>query len=684
MGVLAGLLAGLSAGLSGCSQAFLDDDAGPGPADPGPVPDAFVLTDAVTLPPVSVDFADPAHGPFRGGTEVTLRGRGFAGGMTVTFGGRSVAQADLQVLDDHRAIVVTPAGTPGPADVAITVGSDAGMHAGAFTYDPVVVEPPGGSVAGGTFIRVTGLGVAFAAGTQATLDGEPVTGLTIVNAQELTGYTPPGTPGAATLRIVAPEGVEGDGLAPIEVADAFTFEATTASQSGGFGGGLLEGTLNFTVIDDYTGDGIPMAYVVVGDPATSTASGVTDPFGEITLTGPELSGQITLTVGHPKYETGVFAGFDARDATMFLVPLPPDPNDPPPPDTGPFPPGPAPASVGGDLVTGGATAIGTDTGWPLVPEPADGEIKRAYVFATGSDIFSSGAAPQPGGTVDYQPGQTAWHYEIVVRPSPQALVALAGLYNTRTQVFVPYAMGVRRAVIPGPGTVMDDVAIPLDIPLDTAILVRLRDTPPLGAGGPDEYQVTALIDLGGEGVIRLPSAHAEFADGPQVILPSMATIGGPIADASYSFVVGAYTQSTLIPYSARIVRGVRDVSRPVDIDDFVGVPRAVDPPAGGSGSSHRLVMSSDGGKATPAFFYHRLTATDGTPVYRILARGDRLEVPLYDLTGAGLPPLTTQPLIWSVTTVSVPGVTFDSFTYAQLNANLWHAYAAATFNVAFP
>ena len=95
-------------------------------------------------------------------------------------------------------------------------------------------------------------------------------------------------------------------------------------------------------------------------------------------------------------------------------------------------------------------------------------------------------------------------------------------------------------------------------------------------------------------------------------------------------------------------------------------------------------MSSDGGKATPAFFYHRLTATDGTPVYRILARGDRLEVPLYDLTGAGLPPLTTQPLIWSVTTVSVPGVTFDSFTYAQLNANLWHAYAAATFNVAFP
>jgi hypothetical protein len=46
--------------------------------------------------------------------------------------------------------------------------------------------------------------------------------------------------------------------------------------------------------------------------------------------------------------------------------------------------------------------------------------------------------------------------------------------------------------------------------------------------------------------------------------------------------------------------------------------------------------------------------------------------------------MTTEPLVWSVTAVAIPGVDFNAFTYSQLNANLWHAYAAATFNVAFP
>ena len=664
-----------------CSQAFIEDDGGPGVV-PQPSADARLFPDAATLPALSVDYADPSHGPFGGGTQVTLRGRGFAAGMAVAFGGRSIEAAAIQVLDAHRALVTSPAGEPGPADIVVTAGANGTTRQAGFVYDPVTIDPPRGSSAGGTFVRIQGLGTTFGPGTTVSLDGEPLTGVIFVNAQELTGYTPSGEPGAATLRVT-------DGDTAIVAADAYTYVDTTASDTGGFGGGHLDGTLNFTLIDDFTGNGIPNAYVVIGDPATSSWKGVTDPFGQITFSGPGLTGPITVTAGHPKYETGAFVGFDAADATMFVVPLPPDPNDPPP-DFGPAPPGRSPGTVSGDIVFGGSTGLGTDTSWPLVPDPDpthSGEIKRTYIFTTAGDIFGSSPNPGDGGTVDYRPGQDAWHFSIPVRPSAFALVALAGLYNPDGNVFVPYAMGVLRNLVAGPGEDMQNVSIPITVPLDTAILVRLKDTPALGVagtGGPDQYQVTAVIDLGGEGVIRLPNAHATFSDKPEVILPSMAPIGGPISDASYSFVVGAYTAKTFAPYSVRIIRGVRDLSAPVVIDGFLGVPRAVDPPASGSGTVHHLVLGADGGTAHPTFSYQRVTLTDGTPVYRILARGDRAEVPLYDLTGGGLPPLTPMPLLWSVTTIVIPGGSFDTFDYGQLNANLWAAYAADSFSVAFP
>src|SRR5262249_17532045 len=206
----------------------------------------------------------------------------------------------------------------------------------------------------------------------------------------------------------------------------------------------------------------------------------------------------------------------------------------------------------------------------------------------------------PGGTIDFQPGQTSWHYSIPVRPSAFALVAVSGLYNTANGSFVPYAMGVLRNVVVGPGQDLQNMSIPIDTPLDTAILVRLGDAPRIGVAGtsgPDQYQVTALIDLGGEGVIRLPTAHAVFSDKPEVMLTSMAPIGGAVSDASYSFVIGTYTARTFSPYSVRIVRNMRDVSAPVVIDDFLGVPRATDPPNAETSSTHHLVLDFDNGSA---------------------------------------------------------------------------------------
>ncbi|HKA91052.1 MAG TPA: IPT/TIG domain-containing protein, partial [Haliangiales bacterium] len=62
-------------------------------------PDAALPPDGPTLLPLRVDFLDPDHGPFVGGTQATLKGKGFAPGMVVTIGGRNVDATDVDVLD---------------------------------------------------------------------------------------------------------------------------------------------------------------------------------------------------------------------------------------------------------------------------------------------------------------------------------------------------------------------------------------------------------------------------------------------------------------------------------------------------------------------------------------------------------------------------------------------------------
>jgi hypothetical protein len=677
--------------LTACSQALLEGDAGPRPGPTVSV-DAPVFPDGVTLPPLAVDYVDPNHGPFTGGTQVVMRGRGFAAGMAVTFGGHAVAADDLMVLDAHRAIMKTPPGAAGPADIGVVAAGNQTTRQGAFSYDAVDIEPTVGSIAGGTFITIRGLGTGFQDGVKVTFGAAAMTGVQVVNAQELTGYTPPGDPGAVTVTI------QNGSAAPIQVANGFAYEATVNAAEGGFAGGPIAGTLNMTILDDYTGNGVPMAYVVVGDPATAQFHGFTDPFGQITFSGPDLQGPLTVTAAHPKYETGAFVGFDAQNATMFIEPLPPDPTTmpPDPTPTGP-PPSRPPSSVSGDIVFGGTTSIGNDGGWALVPEPDQpGEIKRTYVFPTGRDIFY-GSDTIGGAVVDFVAGQEAWHYQLPVGPSAFALVAVAGIYNPNIDpdgpgplpkgVFVPYAMGVMRNLVVGIGENMTNVTIPIDIPLDTAILVQLTDAPAIGVAGtdgPTEYRVSAVIDLGGEGVIRLPGSRVTFADKPSAILGSLAPIGGVIGDASYSIVAGAYTAGRSEPISLRVVRGVRDLSRPVAISGFLGTPRAVDPPEKGTSATHHLVIGADGGTGTPTFTYHVVIQDNGTPVFRALARGDLTEVPIYDVTVAGLPALTTKPLIWTVNAIEVSDRSFDTFTYGLLNANTWNAYASDSFDVAFP
>ncbi len=685
--------------LAGCTTATPGAGDGGLPGDAGPATDGFSLPDALALPDLNIQFVDPDNGPYTGGTEVTVRGNGFTEDATVLFGGREVEPLDFTFVDSRRILVLTPPGTPGLADVEVRVGDESAALADGFEYEAISVDPDTGSVAGGTYVTLQGFGTHFDDTTTVTFDGAPMTGIEVMNQQRLSGFAPPGVAGSANVR--AQTGAE------VHLArNAYTYVATADPFAGGMGGGPINGTLNVVVLDSTTSNGVDGAYVVVGDPQTSPLQGTADDLGQITFSTPGLVGPVTVTAAALGYETTVFAGFDAQDITIFL-------NRPPDPQPGPYPPGRQNGHIYGHVLFGETLGIGSPH-WDLVPEPrTPTEVKRLYVTTTASSVLSR--AYPPGGWIEYEgfdPDKTAWAFDTVARPAAQAVVAIAGLYDPARDPsgmgvtgFEPFAMGVTRGILVGPGEDVMDVDVVVNIPLDTALLVDLDNPPALntpGWNGPIQYSIRPFVDFGGEGVIAMnknglnpppvpepaPNIYYFEDDSRSILLPSMSPFAAAVADASYSFIIGAYSAYGSNPFSVRIARGIDDVSLPITVGDFLAMPRPVDPRPNQTATSMAVRLELEPpstGEAT--FNLHMFTSATGDSLLRIFSRGDMLENEIPDLTGAGLPAFPSGPdqsVGWTFYRITIPGTTFDQFTYRHLSAYYWSAYAADSCWVYFP
>ena len=90
-------------------------------------------------PPV-VSAVTPSDGPFVGGTIIHISGANFGAGAIVAIGGATAT--DVVVESDSSITAKTGPSTPGPADVAVTVGGRTGRLPGAFNYLAVSGEPP--------------------------------------------------------------------------------------------------------------------------------------------------------------------------------------------------------------------------------------------------------------------------------------------------------------------------------------------------------------------------------------------------------------------------------------------------------------------------------------------------------------------------------------------------------------
>jgi predicted outer membrane repeat protein len=213
-------LAVLLAGLAGCA------------GDGSPLDALF----AALNPPaagLSVTSLSPQTGPVEGGTEVTVRGTGFAEGTGVLFG--DLAAAKVERVNEGLMRVTTPAHAAG--DAAVILVNSKGEQVTttlSFTYvaptgpeKPVPTSilsatPNSGSLKGGTEVILSGSGFSLLGSAVTVLFGAtPAPSASILSDTQIRTVTPPHGPGNTDIVVV-----DGDKRSAV-LAAGFAFVAST-------------------------------------------------------------------------------------------------------------------------------------------------------------------------------------------------------------------------------------------------------------------------------------------------------------------------------------------------------------------------------------------------------------------------------------------------------------------------
>ncbi|MDQ0458264.1 IPT/TIG domain-containing protein, partial [Rhizobium paknamense] len=98
----------------------------------------------------TVTAVSPTSGSTAGGTTITITGTGFTGATAVTIGGQ--AATSFNVVSATQITAVTPAGTAGAKNVAVTTSSGSGTLTNSFTYvtPTITFSPTAGTLTAAT------------------------------------------------------------------------------------------------------------------------------------------------------------------------------------------------------------------------------------------------------------------------------------------------------------------------------------------------------------------------------------------------------------------------------------------------------------------------------------------------------------------------------------------------------
>ena len=133
----------------------------------------------------------PNSGPVSGGTLITITGTNFTGATSVTIGG--TAATSFSVVSATQITAVTPVGTVGAKDVAVTTAGGTATFVGGFIYyasGPSItsITPNVGTTDGGTLVIITGTNLLTT--TSVSFGTTLATGVVVISSTQVNAVTP--------------------------------------------------------------------------------------------------------------------------------------------------------------------------------------------------------------------------------------------------------------------------------------------------------------------------------------------------------------------------------------------------------------------------------------------------------------------------------------------------------------
>jgi hypothetical protein len=196
-----------------------------------------VATDKVTYQVPAVTKLVPMSGPANTATSVVLTGVQLGLTTAVDFGS---ASATFHINSNSSITATAP---PQPAGkVAVTITTTAGVStptaADNYTYKaPVItkVSPPGGTVAGGTSVMITG--ALFTGASSVTFGGVEASSFTLNSATSITAVSPAHGAGVVDIEVTATAGTTA-----VVAADHFTYVVPSVTRISPTSGPATGGT----------------------------------------------------------------------------------------------------------------------------------------------------------------------------------------------------------------------------------------------------------------------------------------------------------------------------------------------------------------------------------------------------------------------------------------------------------
>jgi len=633
---------------------------------------------------------DPSSGTYAGGNQVVVRGSGFTEAAVVYFDGRMVQPVGMTLRDSNSLVVIVPAGEPGPASVRVELDEEAVTLDDTYFYSALLIEPDRGAIAGGTSVVVTASGASFDEAVEVAFGEAPCSELRLITPTQLRCKTPPGNVGKVDVAVRWPEANDST---PLTAERAFEYLNPTDTDRGGLSGAKIDGTVNITVVDAMAGSLIPGAFVLLGNDLDGPYRGLTDERGQITFSGEDLEGPVTVHVAGKCLESGSIVAFDAENVTVHVMPLL-DPScgeagDPPPPGRGT-----AGALISGELIFPGSDEFAINA-WENIPEPRSGEVRVTYVFTTQSRYSSRNPSPGISGTLarvveeTSSRGERGYPYKIFARPAGLAVYAVSGLERRDTGEFMPYAMGVTRDVVAGPGEDLTEIDIVVDIPLDREVQVALSNLPPPAPRGPDQFRVLTHIDLGGQGVIvrevngQSLDMVTSFTSADLFRHFAQPALVGPLADARYQVIAGWYSgdrdDEAPLTWERRV--GVVPTSEPLVIDDLLAIPAVVSPAEGAQIPEDRVLRWEQVGPE-PDMYVVSIVGGNNLPAWTQVVPGSQSHSPIPDLSSIeNVEDIASGVILWQVQAVRIEDFEYNEFKYNLLKPRYWTHLAADVFTM---